>query len=73
MSDINDLIHTNAKVAFDQGVKTEQQRILTLIESVASRSLETTVMNPKSKDNINRQKLAAVCYHLASLIKGEKK
>lgn len=32
MSDLHDLIHSNARVAFDQGVKTEQQRILKLIE-----------------------------------------
>ena len=31
MSDINDLIHTNARVAFDQGVKTERERILQII------------------------------------------
>lgn len=31
MSDINDLIHTNAKVAFDTGVKTERERILKII------------------------------------------
>ena len=28
MSDLNDLIHTNARMAFDQGVKTERNRIL---------------------------------------------
>ena len=32
MSDINDLIHSNARVAFDQGIKTERQRIIKLIE-----------------------------------------
>jgi len=28
MSDINDLIHTNARFAFDQGVRTERERII---------------------------------------------
>lgn len=28
MSDINDLIHSNARVAFDQGVKTERNAVL---------------------------------------------
>lgn len=32
MSDINDLIHSNAVIAFQQGEKTEQKRILKLIE-----------------------------------------
>jgi hypothetical protein len=32
MSNINDLIHTNARTAFEQGVKTEQQRIIKLLE-----------------------------------------
>lgn len=29
MSDINDLIHTNSRLAFEQGVKTERERIIT--------------------------------------------
>ena len=35
MSDMNDLIHSNARVAFDTGVKTEQQRILNILEPLA--------------------------------------
>ena len=31
MSDINDLIHSNAVVAFQQGEKTEQNRIIKLL------------------------------------------
>lgn len=31
MSDINDLIHSNAVIAFQQGEKTEQQRIIALL------------------------------------------
>jgi len=33
MSDINDLIHTNAVVAFQQGEKTERNRILEIVNS----------------------------------------
>ena len=37
MSDqINQLIHTNARMAFEQGVKTEQQRSLEIAESFAT-------------------------------------
>jgi hypothetical protein len=30
--ELNDLIHTNARNAFDQGVKTERERIIKLLE-----------------------------------------
>ena len=73
MSDLNDLIHRNAQLAYAQGEVNEHRRIVQLIESVASESLKLTVTEPKSKDNVNRQKLAAVCYHLIALIKGEQK
>ena len=36
MSNLNDLIHTNAVVAFQQGVKTEQNRIIKLLENADS-------------------------------------
>jgi hypothetical protein len=32
MSDLNDLIHTNATIAFNQGAQREQERILKLIQ-----------------------------------------
>jgi hypothetical protein len=32
MSDINDLIHTQAKIAYNQGVDREQQRIIKIIK-----------------------------------------
>ena len=32
MSDLNDLIHTNAHRAYEQGVQREQERIIKLIE-----------------------------------------
>ena len=34
MSDLQDLIHRNAKLAFDQGVITERQRILDLLSNL---------------------------------------
>lgn len=36
MSDLNDLIHTNAVIAFQQGEKTERNRILDIIEDYGS-------------------------------------
>lgn len=35
MSDLNDLIHTNAKLAFDQGVKRERERIVSILQEYA--------------------------------------
>ena len=32
MSDLNDLIHTNATIAYNQGVERERERIIKLIE-----------------------------------------
>lgn len=36
-TDINDLIHTNARSAFKQGVKTERNRILKALEDLTFR------------------------------------
>jgi hypothetical protein len=33
MSDLNDLIHTNATIAFNQGAQREQERIIKLLEN----------------------------------------
>jgi hypothetical protein len=35
MSDLNDLIHTNATIAFNQGVERERDRIIKLLEEDA--------------------------------------
>ena len=34
MSDLQDLIHTNAHNAYEIGVRTERQRIITLLENM---------------------------------------
>jgi hypothetical protein len=36
MSDLNDLIHTNAHNAFGFGVRTEQERIIKIIQDYGS-------------------------------------
>jgi hypothetical protein len=33
MSDLNDLIHTNAQRAYDQGVMRERERIIKMVEN----------------------------------------
>ena len=51
MSDINDLIHSNARVAFDQGVKTERQRIINLLPDV----FETYFAKDKIIDEVTKR------------------
>jgi hypothetical protein len=36
MSDINDLIHTNATIAYNQGVNRERERIVKIIQNYGS-------------------------------------
>lgn len=61
MSDLNDLIHTNAVNAFENGVKTEQQRIVTLLTEVRN-----TWSKPTSFNYLNELD------NLIALIKGQK-
>ena len=52
MSDqINSLIHTNAMHAFDQGVKTERQRIINLLPEV----FETYFAKDKIIDELTKR------------------
>lgn len=60
MSDINDLIHSNARVAFDQGVKTERNRILKALEDLEP----PTACKCES---------CAIAHKFFTLIKGEQK
>ena len=54
MSDINDLIHTNARVAFQQGEKTERNRILDIVSSYQPSACrcDTCVMLRSIEDEI---------------------
>jgi len=66
MSDINDLIHSNARVAFDQGAKTERQRIIKLLEPLAEHC--------DCKEGCYPEDCSAPSYQFAiGLIKGEQK
>ena len=63
MSDLNDLIHTNATIAFNQGVERERERIIKLAE-------DRVCFNHKNGCD------HADCYSLSDLIrliKGEQK
>ena len=77
MSDLQDLIARNAVMAynegFERGAAEERERIIRLLSELASESHKLTLFKPNKSEDLNRQKLAAVCYHLIALIKGEQK
>lgn len=63
---INDLIHTNAHNAFEQGKQTEQERIIKLIESLGCQFDGIEHDCGKALGNITAE-------HIIALIKGEQK
>jgi hypothetical protein len=67
MSELNDLIHTNAHNAFGIGVRTEQERIIKLLESNNKLCTEKTVCIEANEG------YPCNCTELIALIKGEKK
>lgn len=62
MSDLNDLIHTNAVIAFHQGEKTERERIIKLLQPEVTRHYE-----------LGLDASASYLEHTITLIKGEQK
>ena len=70
---INDLIHTNAHNAFEQGVKTERERIVKLLETLAVQQQKVLDFNARRKDASGREIVIATAYQLVALIKGEQK
>jgi hypothetical protein len=67
MSDLNDLIHTNAHNAFAIGVRTERERIIKLLEPFAEHSeLCASGCYPEDCD-------APQIQYLIDKIKGEQK
>jgi hypothetical protein len=53
MSDLNDLIHTNAQNAFGIGVKTERERIIKLLSEVRATWVKPTQFNyPNELENL---------------------
>ena len=70
-SDLQTLIHTNARLAYDQGVKSERQRIIGLLEKLAVQQQAVIDYSPNRSDNKNRKMVVATSYQIAALIKGE--
>jgi hypothetical protein len=72
MSDLNDLIHRSSVLAFEEGKKTEQRRIIGLLEKLAVQQQAVIDFNPKRADNKNREVVIATSYQIAALIKESK-
>ncbi len=70
MSDLQDLIHTNAHNAYEIGVKTERERIIKLLEE---RVAKLDAMRPESYKSVAElADLRIVTYrNIIKLIKGE--
>lgn len=77
MSDLQDLIATNAVRAynegFERGVASEQERIVELLNKVAIQQHKVIEFNPDRKDASGRETVIATTYQLIALIKGEQK
>jgi hypothetical protein len=73
MSDLQDLIHTNAHNAYEIGVRTERERIIKLLDGVAAGQAKLAEFNPNRKDRQHRELAIATTYQLVALIKGEPK
>jgi hypothetical protein len=73
---LNDLIHSNARVAFDTGVKTERERITNLFASKLRDYERLAVYNraigDSEKECDNRDAITLLS-HFMTLIKGEQK
>ena len=76
MSDLNDLIHTNAVIAFQQGEKTERNRILLVLGSKLRDYQRLAVYNRSIGDLhslVDNQKAITQLEHYLTLIKGKHK
>ena len=71
MSDLQDLIHTNAHNAYEIGVKTERERIIKLLEPLARHE---EICYDEGRVNCYPEDCHADDYRLAiTLIRGEQK
>lgn len=68
MSDLNDLIHINATIAFNQGVERERERIIKLLEDEELRTHPNNLMK-----NYDELVWLGMKEQLIELIKGEQK
>ena len=73
MSDLNDLIHRNAQLAFEQGVKTERERIVKMLSEATSGEKKLLNFSPNRSDFKQRQNKISIANQFIDLIKGEQK
>jgi len=72
MSDLNDLIHTNAHRAYEQGVQRERERIIKLLEPLAEHD-EEMCYDDEKLDCFSEDCSAPIYQYAIELIRGEKK
>jgi hypothetical protein len=71
MSDLNDLIHTNATIAYNQGVERERERIIKLLEPLAECDKEVCGTDVETHYGLDCD--AFSFQYAINLIKGEQK
>jgi hypothetical protein len=72
MSDLNDLIHTNATIAFNQGAQREQERIIKLLKPHAEHDEAMCYFKGK-RECYPEDCSAPLIQWVIALIKGEQK
>jgi hypothetical protein len=73
MSDLNELIHTNATIAFNQGAKREQERIIKLLEDWQQDLLKGEPVTDEEMIEARDNRYKNSFDYLFALIKGEGK
>lgn len=77
MSDLQDLIATNAVRAYNEGFErgeaSERERIIELLNSVAAGQYKLLEFSPNRKDGQHREMAIATIYQMTALIRGEQK
>jgi hypothetical protein len=73
MSDLNELIHTNATIAFNQGAQREQERIVKLLEDWQQDLLKVEPVTDEEMIEARDNRYKNSFDYLFALIKGEGK
>lgn len=73
MSDLQDVIHINAKLAYEQGVKNERERIIKMLSEATTGEIKLLNFNSNRSDFKQRQNKISIANQFIDLIKGEQK
>lgn len=70
MSEMKDLVRVWAEMAYEKGAKEERERIINLIDKLATGQRSVIEFNPNRENNHNREVIVSTAYQIAALIKG---